>query len=516
MLKIKLKNELYQTIMKKKILIVIAALCCLSCSVTQAQEKADAMMKQAQEFLANKEYVKARSTFLHAFNAFSTGTQCEKAVVCGTQVAALYYRENYYKEAFDILRRAEQVIVNCERDNHKSYPEYRYLTTKERLNMYVRMVKVSSADEQMGRLVDYAKAANNDSLNNDLLYTQANYYYTFGKVAKGDEAINQLVKAYQDAKQYDKLIETYSTLTNTARRNGNAAMTARMREKYILWKDSVKVLKFIDEISALKKECSDKQAAIDDRDSTLQGRQYIIAGLCVLAAILAGALVFGAVVLVRFIMLTRKQKRTIEVAQEHNDQKSGFIRNISAQISPTLSKLDPSLPPVKALNGFMAHIEEMSELESNMAEPCEKEDRNIASFCDEIAKKMDGKIKDGVNFVVNAPKLNMHINTEMLERVLLHLLENASYYTPAGGKITLEYKKRGAHTHQFVVSDTGCGIAEEKRPNLFKPFAEVKDLTEGDGLGLPICSLMVTRMNGTLSLDEAYVKGARFVVELHT
>ena len=110
----------------------------------------------------------------------------------------------------------------------------------------------------------------------------------------------------------------------------------------------------------------------------------------------------------------------------------------------------------------------------------------------------------------------MQINAGMAGHILQHLLENAAIYTPANGKITLEYKKRGAHTHQFIVSDTGCGIAEDKRRSLFKPFAEVKDLTEGDGLGLPICALMATRMNGTLSLDESYTKGARFILELHT
>ena len=67
-----------------------------------------------------------------------------------------------------------------------------------------------------------------------------------------------------------------------------------------------------------------------------------------------------------------------------------------------------------------------------------------------------------------------------------------------------------------MVSDTGTGIPEDKRADLFKPFAAVHDLTEGDGLGLPICSLIATRMNGTLSLDESYTKGARFVLELHT
>ena len=111
--------------------------------------------------------------------------------------------------------------------------------------------------------------------------------------------------------------------------------------------------------------------------------------------------------------------------------------------------------------------------------------------------------------------MNVKINPEQLERILLHLLENAAEYTPAGGKIWLDFKKRGAHTHQFIVSDTGCGVPEEQRENIFKPFTEVKDLTLGDGLGLPICSLIATKMNGSLTLDTGYSKGARFVLELH-
>ena len=125
------------------------------------------------------------------------------------------------------------------------------------------------------------------------------------------------------------------------------------------------------------------------------------------------------------------------------------------------------------------------------------------------------KTKPDVTCSVNAPKLSAPINVEHLERVILHLLENAAKYTPEGGKIILDFKKRGAHTHQFIVTDTGCGIAEEQRENLFKPFAQVKELTQGDGLGLPICALIATKMNGSLSLDSSYTKGTRFVLELH-
>lgn len=234
-----------------------------------------------------------------------------------------------------------------------------------------------------------------------------------------------------------------------------------------------------------------------------------------MAAILAAVLVFGAIVLLRFIMLTRKQKKAISIANEHNELKTKFIQNISAQMEPTLDTLDAKLPGVKALHAFNAHIQELSELENSLDEPYEMEEKNISTFCESVMEKIKDKTKSDVTLAVNAPKLTVKINPEQLEHILLHLLQNAAEYTPAGGKIWLDFKKRGAHTHQFIVSDTGCGIAEEKRANIFKPFAEVKDLTKGDGLGLPICALIATRMNGSLTLDESYTKGARFILELH-
>lgn len=500
--------------MKRIISILLLAALCV-CGPAHAQNRADELMKQAQESLAKKEYIKARYLFLQAYNAFAARDSYDKAVECGTHASALYHRENYYKEAFELLRGAEQVVAAGEQKTEKAMPELHFRISKERLQMYINLKNPARAKEQLARLEETAKAARNDSLSNDLLYTQANYYYTFGLNAQGDAAINRLIGQYKEQKNYTRIDECYKTLIGIARKANNAGLVARTYDKYILWTDSVKALTAQDELNILKKKYDESLATIQEKDDSLSAKQYIIIGLCALAAILAAALLFGAVVLLRFIVLTRKQKKAICIANEHNELKTKFIQNISAQMEPTLNTLDASQPGVKALHTFSAHIQELSELENTLSEPYETQEKNISTFCESVMDQIKRKTQEEVTLTVNAPKLNVKVCPEQLERVLLHLLENAAEYTPAGGKIWLDFKKRGAHTHQFIVSDTGCGIPEEKRADLFKPFTEVKDLTQGDGLGLPICSLIATKMNGSLTLDSGYTKGARFVLELH-
>ena len=202
------------------------------------------------------------------------------------------------------------------------------------------------------------------------------------------------------------------------------------------------------------------------------------------------------------------------MANENNALKAKFISNISAQLNPTLNKLDPAIPEVKALRDFSAHIQTLSELESS-EEEVELEDTSIAMFCESLMDQIRNKVNSGVNLDVSAPKMSAKISKQYVSHILLHLLNNAVEFTPADGKISLEFKKRSAHKIQFLVSDTGCGIPEEKREDVFKAFLEIKDLNEGDGLGLPICKQMALKMNGDLEIDSSYTKGTRFVLSLN-
>ena len=498
--------------MRKKLVIIgMSLLVC--CALIHAQEAGkNELQERAESEYAKGNSIAARALYIKAFESYVNNGKLKQGVDCGVKANKLYYeKENLYKEAFDLLRRIDQTIEAKGQGANKS--ALHYWTSKERHLMYMKMRKLESAKEQMGNMENHATAANDASVNNDLLYTKTIYYYTIGQTDKGNATFKEMADQLTASKEYGKVNEVYQTLIANGRKSNSANLVAESYKSYLAWKDSASALALADTVGVLKKQIADNEAEIEEKDSSLTARQVTIVGLGILAAVLAVVLVLGALALLRSIYLTRKQKKTINSLSENNALQAKFISNISAQLSPTLQKLDKNVPEVKALQNFSEHIQTLSELESNTG-TAEKVDVQVSSLCDGLMDQIRNKVKSGVNLKVDAPKMTASINKEYVSHILLHLLHNAAIYTPADGHIALEYKKRGAHKHQFLVSNTGSTIPEEQREEVFKPFREVRDLTQGDGLGLPICKQMAMKMNGDLDIDLAFTKGVRFVLHL--
>lgn len=499
--------------MNKKVLVFYLSL--LFCGTVCAEEVQKSELQQRAEAVDVKQNISsARSLYIHAFNDYINKGQTRQGIECAVKATALYYKENFYKEAFDLLRRADQTIMAANAGNSEKAAMH-YLTTKERMQMYIKLKKGASAQDQLSNMERLASQANDESVSNDLLYNKAIYYYTFGQTAEGNAVFKEMANKLTAQKEYDKVDEVFKTLIASGRRSNNASLVAQSYSSYIAWKDSTDAMKRADEIGALKKQIADNEASISEKDSSLTTRMVIIVGLAILAAALAAVLLVGAFILMRFILQTRRQKKLIAQANENNALKAKFISNISAQLEPSFKKLDSNNPEVKALLEFSNHIQTLSELDNTIDEPVELEEVSVPSFCEEVMSHINGKVKEGVTLTTNAPKMSASINKEYVSHILLHLLKNAAIYTPAGGTIVLEFKKRSAHTLQFLVSNTGSTIPEEKREDVFKPFLEIKDLSQGDGLGLPICKQMAVKMNGDLEIDPVFTKGVRFVLDLH-
>lgn len=492
-------------------LLFVSMLFC-SASVFAEDVKKSQLHQQAESIDAKENIAKARSTFIHAFNDYANRGEIALATECATKATALYYRENFWQEAFDLLRRADMVI-NESQLNTPDKATCHYWVSKERFQMYMKMHRAEPAKEHLNAMENNANLSSEESLKNDLLYSKTIYHYTFGQTAQGNAVFKEMVDKLTKSKEFDKVDEVYKTLIANGRKSNNASLVAQSYSNYIAWKDSTDAIKHADQIKALKDQIAANEAEIADKDSSLTTRWVTIVGLLILAGALAAALVLGAIVLLRFILQTRKQKKVIELANDSNALKAKFISNMSAQLEPTLQKLDSRQPEVQALLDFSKHVQTLSELENNDQE-LEMEEVQMQQFCEELMNQIRGTEKQEVQLVVNAPKMNAIIYKPYVSHILTHLLKNAAEYTPEEGKITIEFKKRGQHKIEFHVSDTGCGIPEEKRGDVFKPFLEIHDLTKGDGLGLPTCKQMALKMGGDLNIDAAYVRGTRFVLEL--
>jgi len=100
---------------------------------------------------------------------------------------------------------------------------------------------------------------------------------------------------------------------------------------------------------------------------------------------------------------------------------------------------------------------------------------------------------------------------DMICRVIINLLENASKFTPTDGKIEIGATRENNHI-LFWIADNGIGIPKEDRTNVFKKFARAKSgkKISGLGVGLAFCRLAVNGHGGKIWIDDEQEAGTRF------
>ena len=440
-----------------------------------------------------------------------------KSVEDGIKTSIQQTENREWKEAFATCRALDGMIAVEEQKTKQTAPELHYLVSKERLRMYMRLNNAEQSKLQIERLEEWSAQAKQDAVTEDLLMTKAGYYQKFGMNDKSLQCYKELVQRRSKGQDEQGVNKCFQDMLAQSKTNKNASLTRALERLYTNWQDSIKSVKAAQELKLLQDEYAASQNTLEEKESKISTQQGVIVFLCILAAALAGSLLFFIGIMLKNIRQIKKLKTSLSIANDNNESKSKFINNIGEQIAPSLDAIEAGnvKPHVKGLKNLMTHIQAYMELESNREERYEMKDMNIQALCEGIMSKAKETFKPNVEATLNVPRVNVRTNAEALENVLLYLLDNAAQHTESG-KITLEFKKRSAHSGQFIVTDTGTGIPEDKRINLFKPFAEVQDLTKGDGLGLPTCSLIAYKLNGTLRLDEEYKKGTRFVLELRS
>lgn len=105
------------------------------------------------------------------------------------------------------------------------------------------------------------------------------------------------------------------------------------------------------------------------------------------------------------------------------------------------------------------------------------------------------------------------LDGDYVELILNNLLSNAFKYTPKGQSVSLGLAVDSGKL-VITVSDTGCGIPQDKIQRIFTRFYQVNDASNGNGIGLSLVKRLVELHHGEISAESSLGEGTRFTVSL--
>lgn len=116
-----------------------------------------------------------------------------------------------------------------------------------------------------------------------------------------------------------------------------------------------------------------------------------------------------------------------------------------------------------------------------------------------------------VSVTVEQDCCNMIVDPTMMKRILANLITNALQAMPNGGRLTITAIRKQDEVH-IGVQDTGQGILDENKANIFQPLFSTK--AKGQGFGLAVVKRLVEAHNGIISFDSEIGKGTTFSITL--
>lgn len=250
-------------------------------------------------------------------------------------------------------------------------------------------------------------------------------------------------------------------------------------------------------------------------------------------------LVLGVIILVvKFVHDKNVLRNRIRLEQELTRYKLFFFTNIAHEFRTPLTLMQGSLEKEKRIMKANRWQTELEKTIRVMDKSVQRMLRLIDQLL-EFRKMQAGKLKlslqetDAVMFVKgicrmfddaaeskeiaysfesSEPAHAMFLDQQMIDKVVFNLLSNAFKYTPAKGTVSVSLSFTDVMT--IRVADTGVGIPQEKREQLFSRFMQSSYTGESFGIGLHLTHELVRTHHGEITYQENEGGGSVFVVTI--
>jgi len=176
-----------------------------------------------------------------------------------------------------------------------------------------------------------------------------------------------------------------------------------------------------------------------------------------------------------------KSREAIEESLESIEQNIAYINKIVSDLQGYTRPLKPNIQEINLYDLINSLLAQSS-----------------------VPKNIQTQRNVDANFVLKA-------DPPYLRRALTNLIINAIQAMPNGGKLTIKSAINDDRV-SITVEDTGVGIPEEVKPNLFKPLFTTK--SKGQGLCLAVVKRLVEGLNGKVSFVSQEGNGTKFTIDL--
>ncbi len=144
---------------------------------------------------------------------------------------------------------------------------------------------------------------------------------------------------------------------------------------------------------------------------------------------------------------------------------------------------------------------------------------DLATFTVEIASAFDSALQNaGLHFSIDCEPIAdpVYVDRDMWEKIVLNLLSNAYKFT-FEGEVALTLKQQDGAI-ELQVRDTGVGIPEEHRGQVFERFHRIENVQarthEGTGIGLALVQELVKLHGGAVRVESEVGTGSTFTVTI--